>query len=1257
MYAYVVSVPRPDWRIHLNRKVFLALNYFLVITLAVLPMYAGDEGQPVKGLSGPAQGISPTIAKPTLTSVVPSAQPANLEREEHEPGSRVSLAEKKRLKLLAEKPLPTGGKEIHLDSTPTPLAPNLGTNFNGLGQNGWIPYDAAIAVGPSQIVVMTNSQWIVYDRAGTTVRAVTDFGTWWGTPAGVQFDPKCLYDPVGGRFIMMSVSETTTGGNKSFYHLSISQTGDPTGAWYNYQFDATKDGTTSTSNWADFPGLGYDDNAVYITSNQFTFSGGGIFQYAKIRVLSKAQLYAGSSATFTDFVGAALQNSDTSQAFTLQPARTLSSTSSEYFLNTNSNSNNTVTLWRIDGAPASPTVVRQTTYSIGAFTFPPDAPQPGTTTKVATNDDRMYDFVWRSGIIHASFGEAFSGLAAVRYLRLDTTSNTVLKDVTYTQPGVHYYYPAVTDDSAGNLYMVFSRSSSTEFASVYHTGMQPADSAIQASALVKAGVSTNTSGRWGDYSAIANDPADSLAVLSYAGWANTLNRWATWITGATFTGSIPTPTLVSVNPSSGTQGANVNVTLTGLNTHWVQGTSVINISGSGVTASNLSVASATSMTATFAIGASAATGSRNVTVTNGAEVTTSAPFTVNSSTALPTLTSITPGQGYLNTTTTVTLVGTNFVSGMSVNISGTLVTASNINVTSSTQATADFTIAANAIAGNRMVSVTTPGGTSGTVGWTVVGVPVISTIGPNNGNPGAAVAVTLIGAQFYGGSVNISSNGVTPGNVQVKNFGQKITFTATIAANAAAGARNVTAVNGSGTSNAVVFTVNGGTNPPTLASVAPSSGDPGTSVNATLTGTNFTTGSTVQVSGGDVSFTNLNVVNNGQITCTFNINAGALAGPRNVTVTTGAGTSGSRTFTINGSSPLTITTASLANGTVGVAYSAGLSATGGTSPYTWAITVGALPSGLNLAPNTGAISGTPAVAAAGTTNFTVQVTDANLQTATKALSITVNSNQPSVTTVSLPNGQVGTAYNSSVAASGGVTPYTWAVISGALPDSLSLNTNTGAIAGTPSLAGTFNFTVQVTDAFAQIASTPLSITISSFPAPTLSSINPTTGAQGSITPVTFTGTNFVVPATLNISLTGVTASNVVVVNAQTITADLNIVSGAPVISPGQISVTTPGGTTGTKEFQVVGQPALSAISPASGSRGTIVTVTLTGSQLQACTAAITGTGVTISNVAIKGFGTKMTMKLTIAAGAPVGPRNLTVTNAAGTSNPMVFTVN
>jgi hypothetical protein len=173
--------------------------------------------------------------------------------------------------------------------------------------------------------------------------------------------------------------------------------------------------------------------------------------------------------------------------------------------------------------------------------------------------------------------------------------------------------------------------------------------------------------------------------------------------------------------------------------------------------------------------------------------------------------------------------------------------------------------------------------------------------------------------------------------------------------------------------------------------------------------------------------------------------------------------------------PLTITTTALLDGSVGNAYSQTLQAIGGTPPYSWSILLGALPVGFTLNGATGAITGTPS--ATGTSNFTIKVTDSATGAATANLSITINP-ALAITTTSLPGGSVGTAYSSTVQASGGLQPYAWKITSGSLPAGLSINSGSGNISGTPSTTGVSTFTVTVTDSESLQATASSSLSIS-----------------------------------------------------------------------------------------------------------------------------------------------------------------------------------
>ena len=178
--------------------------------------------------------------------------------------------------------------------------------------------------------------------------------------------------------------------------------------------------------------------------------------------------------------------------------------------------------------------------------------------------------------------------------------------------------------------------------------------------------------------------------------------------------------------------------------------------------------------------------------------------------------------------------------------------------------------------------------------------------------------------------------------------------------------------------------------------------------------------------------------------------------------------------------PPAVATTSLPGGTVNSAYSATISANGGATPYSWSVSAGALPAGLILAASSGVISGTPT--AAGNSSFTVQVKDSKNNTATQALSISIvaAAQPPTVTTTSLPGGTVSTAYSATVSASGGTAPYSWSISAGALPVGLSLGISNGIISGTPTTAGSFSFSAQVTDSTSptrQAATQPFTLTI------------------------------------------------------------------------------------------------------------------------------------------------------------------------------------
>jgi Putative Ig domain len=345
------------------------------------------------------------------------------------------------------------------------------------------------------------------------------------------------------------------------------------------------------------------------------------------------------------------------------------------------------------------------------------------------------------------------------------------------------------------------------------------------------------------------------------------------------------------------------------------------------------------------------------------------------------------------------------------------------------------------------------------------------------------------------------------------------------------------------------------------------------------------------------------------------------------------------TLTVKIEPPPVITTTSLPTATLNAAYTAPVTATGGVPPLSWTIASGTLPAGLSLGSSkTDTVNITGKATTAGQSVVTIMVTDAVGETSTSGPLTIVVSTLAFTTTSPLPSGTINTPYvGVQFAASGGNSPYTFTLASGAvLPPGLMFSAG-GDLTGTPTTQGTFTFGVTVTD--------------STTPTPAVITQNFTL----SVTPpqnLSLLSGNYAFTFSGNNSGGYVAAAGVFTANGNgTITAgeaDYNALNGSPVNVPNLQGTYTVGqdGRGAITFTNVTGSPVYAFSIDASGtgntpgSHGRLVEFDSTGTrgsgrlEMQSVTSCVvTGTTATyIGNFVFGGSGFGST-----AGGAQAGP--------------------
>lgn len=591
---------------------------------------------------------------------------------------------------------------------------------------------------------------------------------------------------------------------------------------------------------------------------------------------------------------------------------------------------------------------------------------------------------------------------------------------------------------------------------------------------------------------------------------------------------VAAPTVTSISPTSGPTGGGTSVIITGTNFSTTTGAAGVKFGATN--AASYTVNSNTQITAT----APAGTGTIDVTVTTvgGTSATTASDqFTY---VAAPTVTSISPTSGPGGGGTTVTITGTNLLNATAVTFGATA--AAGFTVNSATQITATSPAGTSTVD----VRVTTAGGTSATSAadqFTYIAAPpTVTSISPTSGPQTGSTTVVITGTNFSGATA------VTFGATAATGFtvNSATQITATSPAGTGTVDITVTTVGGtSATSAADQFTY---VPAPTVTSISPTSGPGAGGTTVTITGTNFT-GATAVVFGATAA-TGFTVNSATQITATSPAGTSTI----DIRVTTAGGTSATSAadqFTYAGSPSVTSispTGGPLAGGTIVTITGANLS---GATAVSFGATAAA---GFTVNSATQITATSPA----GTGTVDVRVTTVGGTSASSAADQFSYAATPAVTSVAPNAGS--TTGGTSVTITGTALSGATAVKFGATnATSFTVNSATSITAVSPAGAGTVDITVTTP---AGTSATSASDQFSYTPAPTVSSISPSSGSAIGGISVAVTGTGF----------TGATAVKFGANNATSFTVNsaTSITATSP---PGagtvDVTVTTAGGTSPT----------------------------------------------------------------------------------------------
>ncbi len=541
---------------------WLELSVLIVVLLGIFPSVraAGQGG----GVAAPSAPLIPTVGYAVQMDVSPALQdmPALAADGRQQTVDRGRRLPKILQSSSVEAPDPLRQSVSGPAAMPAPL-----TSFDGLGNingvhppdtQGDIGYDPA--TGKKYYVQWVNLSFAVWDVTGTPtlIYGPVNGNTLWQGFGGPcentnHGDPITLFDPIANRWLMSQFSV-----NGPYYQcIAVSQTANPTGAWYRYAFQV------SATKMNDYPKFGVWPDGYYMTVNQFTngtaWGGAGVFVFERSKMLvgdpTASFQYFDLYSVNSNFGGMLPSDLD---GPTPPPAG-----APNYFMEVDDSTwigpNDALRLWKFHvdwnnpanttfGLNGQPNAVLPTAEWTPLCTSTRACiPQPGTTVKLDAIGDRlMYRLAYRNFGTHESLVvnhtvNAGGNLAGVRWYEVRDPGGTpvIYQQGTYAPDAHHRWMGSIAMDRQGNMALGYSVSSSSVYPSVRYTGRLASDPLGtmpqgEASLVVGSGYQTSAYNRWGDYSMLSIDPLDDctfwytqeyMATSGYAPWSTRIGSF------------------------------------------------------------------------------------------------------------------------------------------------------------------------------------------------------------------------------------------------------------------------------------------------------------------------------------------------------------------------------------------------------------------------------------------------------------------------------------------------------------------------------------------------------------------------------------------------------------------------------------------------------------------------------------------------------------------------------------------------------------